>query len=148
LDKYPIDTYINCAANVKHFSEGTDIEDINVKGVENAIRFCKRKGCRFIQVSTCSIAGLRIDDNPVKNMVLDETMLFFGQDLSNKYVHSKFIAERIVLEAATDGLDAKIMRSATLWRAATANFKSTSIQTASWVCLKRTTSSDVFHMKS
>jgi hypothetical protein len=103
LDKYPIDTYINCAANVKHFSEGTDIEDINVKGVQNAIRFCKRKVCRLIQVSTCSISGLRIDDSPEKGISMSETMLFFGQDLSNKYTHSKFIAERFVLESALDG---------------------------------------------
>jgi hypothetical protein len=30
LDQQPIDTVFNCAANVKHFSSGTDIEDINV----------------------------------------------------------------------------------------------------------------------
>ena len=37
-------------------------------------------------------------------------MFWFGQDLSNKYVHSKFLAERAVLEAALDGADVKIMR--------------------------------------
>jgi thioester reductase-like protein len=37
-------------------------------------------------------------------------MLYFGQDLSNKYARSKFLAERAVLESALDGLDVKIMR--------------------------------------
>ena len=110
LDKYLIDTYINCAAIVKHFSEGTEIEDVNVTGVENAIKFCRKKGCRLIQVSTCSIAGYRVDGSPEKNVEIDERLLYFGQDLSNKYIHSKFIAERKVFEAVVDGLDAKIMR--------------------------------------
>ncbi|MCL2696342.1 MAG: SDR family oxidoreductase, partial [Clostridiales bacterium] len=110
LDERPIDTYINCAANVKHFSEGTDIEDINVGGAKNAIAFCRKKGCRLIQVSTCSIAGTRVDNVPDGSLSLDETMLYFGQDISNQYLHSKFVAERAVLEAIDKGLDAKIMR--------------------------------------
>jgi thioester reductase-like protein len=41
-------------------------------------------------------------------------MLFFGQNLENQYVSSKFLAEREVLKAATKGLDAKIMRMGNL----------------------------------
>ena len=38
-------------------------------------------------------------------------MLDFGQDVSNKYVHSKFDAEKAILEAIDkDGVDAKIIR--------------------------------------
>ena len=37
--------------------------------------------------------------------------MYFGQDLTNKYVRSKFLAERAVLEAAVrQGLSVKIMR--------------------------------------
>ncbi len=110
LKKYPIDTYINCAANVKHFSAGTDIEDINVGGVINGVAFAKEVGCRFVQISTASIAGMSIDHVPDEATRLTEQMFYFGQDLSNKYTRSKFLAERTVLEAALDGLDAKIMR--------------------------------------
>ena len=110
LKNYPIDTFINCAANVKHFSAGTDIEDVNVGGVRNAIAFCRDKGCRFIQISTASTAGMRVDGTPDENIVMNEQMLYFGQDLSNKYAHSKFLAEKLTLDAAADGLDAKIMR--------------------------------------
>ncbi|MBQ6413218.1 MAG: SDR family oxidoreductase, partial [Ruminococcus sp.] len=38
LEILPIDTVFNCAANVKHFSNGTDIEDINVGGAVNCIK--------------------------------------------------------------------------------------------------------------
>lgn len=128
LTVLPIDTYINCAANVKHFSAGTDIEDVNVGGVKNGVAFCRKKRCRFVQVSTASVAGMSINGRPDEQMKLDETMLYFGQDLSNKYARSKFLAERLILEAAADGLDAKIMRVGNLMARAEdgefqANFK-------------------------
>lgn len=110
LTKYPVDTYFNCAANVKHFSTGTDIEDVNVTGTQNGVDFCKTKKARFIQVSTASIAGMSINNQPEEQMKMDETMFYFGQDLSNKYTNSKFLAERYVLEAVTQGLEGKIMR--------------------------------------
>ena len=110
LDALPIDTYINCAANVKHFSAGTDIEDVNYGGVRLALDFCRRKRCRFVQVSTASIGGMSVNGEPDEATTLNERMLYFGQDLSNKYAGSKFLAERAILEAALDGLDVKIMR--------------------------------------
>jgi thioester reductase-like protein len=115
LKAFPIDTLINCAANVKHFSAGTDIEDINVGGVRYAVDYCKETGARLIHVSTASIAGMSVDGNPKADTVLNERMLWFGQDISNQYVHSKFMAERIILSACAAGeLDAKIMRAGNL----------------------------------
>ena len=110
LNDLPIHTLINCAANVKHYAPKAEIEKINVGGVKNAIDFCKQKGCQLIQISTTSVAGISIDQNPAEDTVMDETMLYFGQDLDNKYISSKFRAERMVLEAITKGLNAKIMR--------------------------------------
>ncbi|MDL2261553.1 amino acid adenylation domain-containing protein [Methanimicrococcus sp. OttesenSCG-928-J09] len=110
LDRLPIDTYINCAANVKHFSSGTDIEDINIGGVVKSLAFCKRKKCLFVQISTASIAGMSIDGYPDETIRMDEKMFYFGQDLSNKYVNSKFTAELRTLEAASEGADVKIVR--------------------------------------
>ncbi len=111
-----IDTVINCAANVKHFSAGTDIEDINIGGTINCIDLCLRTGARFIHTSTGSVGGLTVsDDKNVTPHILLEKELWFGQDLDNKYVLSKFIAERKVLEAiAEKGLKAKIMRMGNL----------------------------------
>ena len=106
-----IDTVINCAANVKHFSSGTDIEDINLGGVVNGLKFAKMKDAKYVQVSTYSIAGESINNYPPVDVKFTENDLFIGQAVDNQYLNSKFLAERAVLEAAVnDDLDVKIMR--------------------------------------
>ena len=106
-----IDVVINCAANVKHFSAGTDIEDINIKGCQNCIDLCVRTGARFIQTSTGSVAGLTVSDTPVAPHFLTERDLYYGQQLTSKYTASKFLAERAVLDAVKNrGLRGKVMR--------------------------------------
>ncbi|MCQ2288220.1 MAG: amino acid adenylation domain-containing protein [Muribaculaceae bacterium] len=117
LDVVPVNdikgniTVINCAANVKHFSAGTDIEDINIGGCQTCIEFCLKHGARFIQTSTHSIAGNTVSDIPGQSHILTEDQLYWGQELNNQYTHSKFIAERNVLEAVAErGLDGKIVR--------------------------------------
>jgi len=108
---YNIDTIVNCAANVKHFSSGTDIEDINLGGVINGLKFAKIKQCKYVQVSTYSVAGLSIDNFPPEDVIYSENDLYVGQSLDNAYLNSKFLAERAILEAAVDNnLDVKIMR--------------------------------------
>ena len=112
---YNVDTVINCAANVKHFSSGTDIEDINLGGVINGLRFAKLKECKYVQVSTYSVAGLSIDNFPPEDEEFTENKLYIGQNLDNAYLNSKFLAERAILEAAVeDDLDVKIMRAGNL----------------------------------
>lgn len=105
-----IDTVINCAAIVKHFSKGTEIEYVNVGGVKNCIDFCLDKNARLIQISTYSVAGASVNGKPdVK--VFTEQMLYLGQRIHNQYIHSKIMGERLLLDAiATKGLDGKIMR--------------------------------------
>lgn len=106
-----VDVVINCAANVKHFSVGTDIEDINIGGNHNCIEFCLARGARYIQTSTCSIGGNNVGHGDVKPHYLLENELYFGQDLSNKYCSSKFLAEREVLDSVRNrGLRGKVMR--------------------------------------
>ena len=106
-----IDTVINCAANVKHFSSGTDIEDINLGGVINGLKFAKMKNAKYVQVSTYSVAGESINNFPPLDVIFTENDLFIGQGIDNQYISSKFLAERAVLEAAVeDDLDVKVMR--------------------------------------
>lgn len=110
-DDLRIDTVINCAAVVKHFSSGTEIEDVNVGGVENLVKFCLARDIPLVQISTGST--MRCPLKPGATIVgkATERQLYIGQDLENKYVRSKFLAERVVLDAvATRGLAAKIMR--------------------------------------
>lgn len=107
----PLDVVINCAANVKHFSAGTDIEDINIKGCQNCIDLCLRTGARFIQTSTGSIAGNSVGDAAATPIIFTERDLYRNQELTTKYSASKFLAERSVLDAVKNrGLKGKIMR--------------------------------------
>ncbi|MBQ7064979.1 MAG: amino acid adenylation domain-containing protein [Firmicutes bacterium] len=105
-----IDTMINCAACVKHFAADDIIERINVGGVVNMIELAKEHKARLIQISTLSVAGENIDGKFDETFRLTEAQLSVGQDVSNKYINSKFKAEQAVLKAIGEGLDAKIIR--------------------------------------
>ena len=104
-----IQTVFNCAAIVKHFSEGTEIEEVNIGGAGHCVDFCIKKGARLVHVSTASTRGLWAGEP--KDDVFTEKRFYMGQFLGNKYIYSKFMAERLILDAvALHGLDAKIMR--------------------------------------
>ena len=111
LVKAKIDTVFNCAAVVKHFSEGTEIEDVNIGGAQRCVDFCLKSGARLVHISTYSTAGINVNDTMSPDYVFTEQRLYDGQYLGNQYVHSKFIAERVVLQAiAENGLSAKVIR--------------------------------------
>ena len=104
-----ISTVFNCAAIVKHFSEGTEIEDVNIGGARRCVELCIKTGAKLIHISTASTRGLWTGD--AKNDIFTEQRLYMGQYLGNKYIYSKFMAERLILDAvALHGLNAKIMR--------------------------------------
>ncbi len=105
-------TLFNCAANVKHFSKTDDIEQVNVGGAERCVEYCLKTGARLIHISTTSVGEIWIDrGDGIAVPQLDERKLYFGQFLDNRYMHSKFLAERVVLDAvAHHGLNAKVMR--------------------------------------
>ena len=108
----PWSVVVNCAANVKHFSKGTDIEDINYGGVKNLCAFCEATAARLVHVSTESVAGASVGSHPKE---LTEQQLYFGQQTANQYVHSKFLAERYILERMAAGaLNGKILRAGNL----------------------------------
>ena len=111
LDGVKIDTVFNCAAIVKHFAEGTEIEDVNIGGAERCVEYCLQHGARLVHISTASTRGLSINDVPAPTQIFNEQTLYLGQYLGNKYIYSKYVAERLILEAvALRGLSAKIMR--------------------------------------
>ena len=104
-----VSTLINCAAIVKHFSEGTEIEDVNIGGARRCIDFCIEQGACLVHVSTASTRGLWAGE--IKDDIFTEQRLYMGQYLGNKYIYSKFMAERYILDAvAHHDLEAKIMR--------------------------------------
>ena len=126
IPRLPVSTVINCAAVVKHFSTGTEIEDTNVGGVSNLIAYCLTNNARLIQVSTMSTVSMGMNPGATLEMgrMIGERDLYFNQLLENQYVRSKFLAERLVLEAVAGNnltrvtgslpngrkLNAKIMR--------------------------------------
>lgn len=111
LSDVQIDTIFNCAAVVKHFSEGTEIEDVNIGGAQRCVDYALAHNARLVHISTASTRGLSVNGFPAPSETFTEQRLYFGQYLGNKYIYSKFLAERLILEAvATKGLDAKIMR--------------------------------------
>ncbi len=104
-----VDTVFNCAAIVKHFSEGTEIEDVNIGGAQRCVDYCLSTGAKLVHVSTASTRGLWAGE--IKSDIFTEQRLYMGQFLGNKYIYSKFLAERLILDAvANKGLKAKIMR--------------------------------------
>lgn len=110
LDKVPFQTLINCAACVKHFASNDILRKINVEGVENLVSLCSRTGKRLIQISTVSVGGERNAKTKLTPPKIREKDLYFGQLLENEYIRTKFLAERAVLEAASKGCDAKVIR--------------------------------------
>ena len=109
-------TVINCAACVKHFSKGDEIERINVGSVRNLVAWCLKHSVRLVHVSTGSVMGTYFSPNLPGGFKFDEHMLYVGQTVDdNQYVHSKFTAERIIYDAILHhGLNAKVLRAGNL----------------------------------
>lgn len=108
---YKFNTIINCCSLRKSILQlGDVLEKINVHGVENLIEFCKNNGRRLIQISTVSVAGEGSDGVPPMSRVFNENDLYIGQNITNEYIRTKFLAERAVLEAVSSGLDGKVIR--------------------------------------
>lgn len=103
-----VDMVIHAAASVKHYGSYQHFYEVNVEGTKNAINFAKRKNAIFLQISTLSVSGMEESTNKIVDF--DERNLYIGQKLDNVYVRSKFEAERLVLDAALDGLSAGIIR--------------------------------------
>ncbi len=112
---YDVQTVIHTAATVKHYGSYEYFRNVNVQGTENVINYAKKCGARLIHISTISVSGNSFADEfeayrSAKEKNFDETSLYIGQPLENVYIHSKFEAEIVVLNAVLEGLDAKIVR--------------------------------------
>jgi amino acid adenylation domain-containing protein/thioester reductase-like protein len=117
LDILPTDvgTVIHTAASVKHYGSYDYFEQVNVLGTKNIVCYAQKLRCRLIHISTLSVSGNSFADTftNIENaspVDYSEMSFFVNQSLQNVYVRSKFEAERLVLDAALNGLDAKIIR--------------------------------------
>lgn len=110
LQDLSIDTLFNCSANVRHFEADDLLDKVNVEGTGNIAAYCLAKDIKLVHISTVSVAGLSLDGKPNPFEPMTEHMFYFGQQMDNKYMLSKFRAERLIFEYILRGLKAKIMR--------------------------------------
>ncbi len=111
LGSYDFDTVINCASCVKQEAQDDLLERINFHGVQNLIDLCVQTNRRLVQISTVSVAGVSVDGQISADKRLHENELFFGQNLDNKYLQTKFRAEQAVLRAVIqEELNGRIIR--------------------------------------
>jgi fengycin family lipopeptide synthetase D len=104
-----VDTIVHAAADVRHFGEYAQFENINVLGTKRVLALAESGRCeRFHYVSTLSVSG---DYIPNKSKVLFREKDFSrGQVLENVYARSKYAAEELVRASMADGLPATIFR--------------------------------------
>ena len=102
-----ISILINSSANVRHYGNLKDFENINIDLTKKTIDFCKKYNKRLIHISSTSVCG-NINNN--ENITFSENNLYIGQELDNVYINSKFEAEKLILENFSTGLNAQILR--------------------------------------
>ena len=113
-------TVIHCAALVKHYGNYNAFKKINIDGTQKIVDLCEKFNLRLLHVSTISVSGnnlaegANIENYFGKDILFDETNFYVGQNLKNSYVHSKFEAEKIVLDAISRGVNACILRMGNL----------------------------------
>ncbi len=139
LDGLDATMVINCAASVKHFTNDDLLDRVNFHGVENLVEVCLRNGMRLVHVSTLSVGGEMEAEHLTE---LKENMLYFGQNVRNDYVRTKFLAERAILDARVKhGLDAVILRAGNLMGRHTdgefqINFETNAFMRSLWAYVK------------
>ena len=96
---------INSAAIVKHYGKSTEFDKININGVNNIIDFCSNLQIPLYHLSTLSVSGNVFSEDSFsgsyvkEKTTFKESNLYIGQDISNIYVYTKFMAEKCILEA-------------------------------------------------
>jgi len=104
-----IDCIINSAANVKHYGHYSEFHAVNVKGNERLVEFAntgKKKAYNFI--STTSVGSGYIDGKA--SLIFTEYDCDLGQNSDNYYVATKLEAEKFLVKAREEGLEANVFR--------------------------------------
>lgn len=105
----PVHTVLHAAANVAHFAHDDSIEKANVGGISNMIEFALAKKARVCHISTISVAG--VVERGRELPLFTERDLYIGQEIYNRYIWSKYLAEYELMRAAVDkGIPFVIMR--------------------------------------
>ncbi len=106
-----IDTVIHCAALTDHIGHSDDFQRINIDGTHHVVGFAQKMKASLLHISTISVSGTHYTHAPENKGKFSESCYFIGQNYEdNEYTKSKFLAEGIVLDAVSKGLNARIMR--------------------------------------
>lgn len=121
-----ISVVFHAAADVRHFGEWEQSYRTNTLGTRRMVDFCLKANAELHHISTMSVNGYVL--TPMRNLSVDnftEEMLYIGQQYrENVYVHSKYLAETLVLDAMKKGLRAGIYRVGNLlWRRSDMKFQ-------------------------
>ena len=93
-----IDVCIHSAALVKHYGDYNLFHQTNVVSTEKIIDFCIEGHSVLEYISTISVSGYGLVNTP--DTIFTENNLYIGQNYKeNVYVHSKFEAEYLIIEA-------------------------------------------------
>lgn len=129
-DYQNLKTHVRCvyhaAADVRHFGVWEESYKTNTIGTQNIIRFCMESGAQLHHISTMSVNGYILTTmEPDHEEQFDENNLYIGQHYrDNIYVHSKYLAEKSVIDAIHKGLKANIYRVGNLlWRYSDGKFQ-------------------------
>ena len=116
-----VNTIVHSAALVKHYGMYDDFKNANIIGTQNIVDFAIKFNLRLLHISTLSVSGnnfadgSNVDNHFGKNVNFTESDFYIGQTLYGIYAESKFIAEKIVLDAIVDNkLEACILRMGNL----------------------------------
>ncbi len=104
-----IDVIINSAANVKHYGHYSELYDANVAGNERLIEFARTgKKKAYNLISTTSIGEGNIEGKARE--LFTEYDCDLGQNSENYYSQTKFEAEKMVVKAREEGVNANVFR--------------------------------------
>lgn len=111
LIKNNVSTIIHTAAIVKHYGNFEEFQDVNIKGTKNIASLALSMNKRLIHLSSISVSGNYLVKQNNRNINFSENDLYIGQHYTdNVYVHSKFEAEKVIIEYMKKGLNAQIQR--------------------------------------
>lgn len=111
LIKDNVKTVIHTAAQVKHYGDYEEFRNVNTEGTRNIAELAFENKFRLIHISSISVSGNYLVKQDNRKVEFSENNLYIGQKyIDNVYVHSKFEAEKIVLEYMEKGLTAQIQR--------------------------------------
>lgn len=101
----------HCAADVRHYAPPEELNRTNIEGTAEVLHFVKKAGAAMMHMSTVSVAGNRLLEEPGRTYTFHEEDLDAGQNWQdNPYVKSKLLAEKLVDDAVKEGAHARIFR--------------------------------------